>query len=118
MIQSINVQKSKKINFYSSCEFQSLSKFVCNCLEQAASDRFSHIAFPALGTGALKFPLDVTASVMIKCVTLHESNFHDSTLTDVSIVVFDGDKNCHKVKAVSMFAAQPFFQTNEISHQI
>ena len=74
---------------------------MCSCLEQAVSEDFSHIAFPALGTGSLKFPLDVTAKVMIKCITQHESNFHDSTLTDVSIVVFDGDKNCRKVKSVS-----------------
>ena len=80
--------------------FQILCKFVCACLEQANSDSFHHIAFPALGTGSLKFPLEVTAKVMIKCITEHETNFHDSTLKDISIVVFDGDKNCQSVKSV------------------
>ena len=72
-----------------------------NCLERATKDNFSHIAFPALGTGALKFPVHETAKIMIQCITTHESNFHDSTLSDISIVVFDGDKNCDNVKSVS-----------------
>ncbi|KAL3880862.1 hypothetical protein ACJMK2_033068 [Sinanodonta woodiana] len=51
----------------SNCK-QELAIFVCECLKLAHIYKMQSVAFPALGTGSLKYPPQVTASVIHACV--------------------------------------------------
>ncbi|KAL3880954.1 hypothetical protein ACJMK2_033156 [Sinanodonta woodiana] len=51
----------------STCK-QELALFVCECLKLAHMYKMQSVAFPALGTGSLKYPPQVTASVIHACV--------------------------------------------------
>ncbi|KAL3880951.1 hypothetical protein ACJMK2_033153, partial [Sinanodonta woodiana] len=51
----------------SSCK-QELAIFVCECLKLAHIYKMKSVAFPALGTGSLKYSPQVTASVIHACV--------------------------------------------------
>lgn len=59
-----------------------------NCLIQATDDRMQTIAFPAIGTGNLKYPVEDVAETMIN--TVHEfSDKCPTTLQSVFFVIFD-----------------------------
>ncbi|KAL3880949.1 hypothetical protein ACJMK2_033151 [Sinanodonta woodiana] len=51
----------------STCK-QELAFFVCKCLKLVHMYKMQSVAFPALGTGSLKYPPQVTASVIHACV--------------------------------------------------
>ena len=63
------------------------------CLIHAENLRASCIAFPALGAGNLKFPIDVVSKVMITTVTNYlESNRKTTKINKVKIVIYmEGD---------------------------
>lgn len=68
--------------------FQPLKDFVWNCLYQATEDNMQTIAFPAIGTGNLKYPKEGVAETMIN--TVHEfSDKCPTTLQSVFFVIFD-----------------------------
>uniref|UniRef100_K1R5Q7 UPF0189 protein ymdB n=1 Tax=Magallana gigas TaxID=29159 RepID=K1R5Q7_MAGGI len=67
---------------------QPLKDFVWNCLLQATRDNMQSIAFPAIGTGILKYPKEDVAEAMIN--TVHEfSDKCPTTLQSVFFVIFD-----------------------------
>ncbi|XP_052796100.1 uncharacterized protein LOC128228688 isoform X2 [Mya arenaria] len=77
-----------------------LCRFVCNCLEEANADQtVTSIAFPALGTGSLNFPADVSANIMLKCISKFITSHNDSRLSKISIVVYNQGKDWQKVQA-------------------
>ena len=78
---------------------QILRTYVRKCLGNADAHNFTSIAFPAIGTGALGFPHDVTASCMFDEVTQYGQIHRKTNLKKVIFVIYDKDQ---KSKDVSM----------------
>ena len=73
------------------------------CLNEASKHNTSSIAFPTLGTGSLKFPEDITSSIMMNAVYEFSQNNPSSSLKVVNIVIYDkGDQQAtDKLEQVS-----------------
>ncbi|XP_060082622.1 protein mono-ADP-ribosyltransferase PARP15-like [Ylistrum balloti] len=69
---------------------QVLGDFVQSCLTEASKKGFTSIAFPALGTGFLKYPKDTVASVIVGGIRDYVNN-HQTSLLEVKVVVFGQD---------------------------
>jgi O-acetyl-ADP-ribose deacetylase (regulator of RNase III) len=59
------------------------------CLELAAQNGLQSIAFPAVGTGIARFPLDRCAEIMLEEVEAHAAR--PSSLADVRFVLYGQD---------------------------
>ncbi|KAL3863208.1 hypothetical protein ACJMK2_004974 [Sinanodonta woodiana] len=68
-----------------------MRNFMNNCLSEADQRKLTSIAFPALGTGTLKYPKDVVAREMFNCVSDFLTKNADTSLVDVYFVVFQKD---------------------------
>ncbi|KAI8507644.1 positive regulation of interleukin-4-mediated signaling pathway [Branchiostoma belcheri] len=68
---------------------QPLRTMVQECLESADNDSYTSIAFPAMGTGNLKYPRDLAASCMYDEIVSFSQSNPGTTLKDVRIIVFD-----------------------------
>ncbi|OPL33487.1 hypothetical protein AM593_03360, partial [Mytilus galloprovincialis] len=76
---------------------QVLTDFITKCLDFANSQFMNHIAFPTLGTGALKYPHHVMAKTMKSCIenfNQKHMNYNTRFLQHVTIVIFDKSKDC------------------------
>ncbi|CAC5391546.1 unnamed protein product [Mytilus coruscus] len=71
-------------------EIKELEKFVMECFS-TAKRKCSSIAFPALGTGKLRYPAGLVAKSMYKCVEEFTSQDPNSPITEVLFVVYDKD---------------------------
>lgn len=76
---------------------QELEKFVMECLSTASKNKCSSIAFPAMGTGKLRYPADLVAKSLYKCVEEFSSQNPKSVITEVLFVVYDKDHDTVKV---------------------
>ncbi|KAK0040323.1 poly [ADP-ribose] polymerase 14, partial [Biomphalaria pfeifferi] len=64
---------------------------ILKLLDRAESLKAKSISFPALGTGILRYPPDISAEVIMEAIRQHaKKNTH--TLQFVDIVVFPKDK--------------------------
>ncbi|KAK3606051.1 hypothetical protein CHS0354_006396 [Potamilus streckersoni] len=68
-----------------------LKTFINNCLSEADRLKMTSIAFPALGTGTLKYPKDVVAREMFNSVSDFLAKNTDTSLVDVFFVVYEKD---------------------------
>ncbi|XP_078684002.1 protein mono-ADP-ribosyltransferase PARP14-like isoform X2 [Branchiostoma floridae x Branchiostoma belcheri] len=68
---------------------QPLRTMVQECLESADNDGYTSIAFPAMGTGNLKYPRGLAASCMYDEILSFSQSNPGTTLKDVRIIVFD-----------------------------
>ncbi|GFO07147.1 poly [ADP-ribose] polymerase [Plakobranchus ocellatus] len=69
-----------------------LQQSLQECLELAATLRYTSIAVPALGTGGLNYPPEKVASATVDAVALHNLQFKDkSSVESVNIVLLDSD---------------------------
>ncbi|XP_078603208.1 protein mono-ADP-ribosyltransferase PARP14-like [Branchiostoma floridae x Branchiostoma japonicum] len=68
---------------------QPLRTMVQDCLAFADEDGYTSIAFPAMGTGNLKYPRDVAVSCMYDEILSFSQDNPGTTLQDVRIIVFD-----------------------------
>lgn len=68
-------------------ELDVLAQCYRRCLELAAASRIYSVAFPALGTGALGFPVEQAATVAIK--TISQFLLHHTAVGTVRLVCFD-----------------------------
>ncbi|XP_052076578.1 protein mono-ADP-ribosyltransferase PARP14-like [Mytilus californianus] len=68
-----------------------LSKFVKNCLTTASRYCTHSIAFPAIGTGELKFPSDISASILIEAIRDFLHHHPQTTISDIKIVIYGGN---------------------------
>lgn len=59
-------------------------------MTEANKFKYSTIAFPAIGTGSLGFPHDVVAEEMFTAISLYEHLNPQSSITEVTFVVFPG----------------------------
>ena len=60
-----------------------------DALNMAEKDGMTSIAFPAIGTGKLRFPGRVVATAMFEEVTRFSKSARSPSVTDVKIVIFD-----------------------------
>ncbi|KAL4231007.1 Appr-1'-p processing enzyme [Mactra antiquata] len=69
-----------------------LKTTIMECLHQANKSEHSCIAFPALGTGLLRYPTDMVAKATFKCIE-DFSNKHGmkATLKNVNVIIFYKD---------------------------
>lgn len=74
-----------------------MADFVTCCLSHASSLKYSSIAFPALGTGALGFPADVVAQMMFDIVDYFEKNNPSTSLKKVRFVIWMEDQVAARV---------------------
>ena len=71
--------------------FQTLQSMLKKILEQAMKQGMTSIAIPAIGTGNLNFPRDVTARVMYETVADFSKDNPTSALNDIRFWVYDKD---------------------------
>lgn len=74
-----------------------------SCLSTSAKRECSSIAFPALGTGTLKYPVDLVAKSMYKCVEDFTLQNPNSRITEVLFVLYDKDYEAVKVCYVFIY---------------
>lgn len=75
-----------------------MSNFVTKCLEKAERNSFKTIAFPALGTGFLKYPVDITVTKMIKTIGKFEHDRKSNSISEVRIVIYPGSKDWTEIE--------------------
>lgn len=72
---------------------KTFEKCILNILGKAEELKANSIAFPALGTGALKYPRDQVAKILIKTVQNYLSKTRStSTIQKVYFVLYEADK--------------------------
>jgi poly [ADP-ribose] polymerase 10/14/15 len=71
---------------------------VMECLQKASQSGFTSVAFPALGAGNLSYPRSVVASAILTTVDDFAQKNPNTSLKDVSIVVFPGDQQSVQVR--------------------
>ncbi|XP_061184931.1 uncharacterized protein LOC133192944 [Saccostrea echinata] len=76
-----------------------LEQFVTGCLETANFNSIRSIAFPTLGIGALGYPTKNAIKVMVQSIQKFSRNHPQSSLTDVSIVIFKGSQDSSLVQS-------------------
>ena len=90
---------SKKFRSAWSFVFQDLEAFVSNALEKASQIGCTSIAFPAIGTGILKYPRDVVARVMLEKILSFGEKNPETTLKDIRLALISSDTATIKVAA-------------------
>jgi len=73
--------------------FQYIRKLVQNALTQATSDGHTSIALPALGTGLMKVPLNLSAQWMFTEVEAFSKMNTSKSVMDVRFVVYPTEKH-------------------------
>ncbi|XP_071091106.1 protein mono-ADP-ribosyltransferase PARP14-like isoform X2 [Haliotis cracherodii] len=68
-----------------------LSNVILQCLNTASDHNSKKIAFPALGTGSLGYPPEMTAKVMYEMVKTFEDTVHQTSIEKVVFVVYPKD---------------------------
>ena len=69
-----------------------LKEIVIKCLKVCESKKASTIAFPALGAGALKYPPQVVAEVMITTVqNYYQTNSRTTCIKEVKFLIYLND---------------------------
>ena len=63
----------------------------------ASNNNHQSIAFPALGTGNLRYPGDEVAKAMIEAVIEYTEKNPNSSIKDVKIVIYHLDHGTQKV---------------------
>lgn len=66
---------------------QIIDKCVKTCLIQAS--KYKSIVFPALGTGNLRYPRELVAETMYKCVSQFDQS--NTSLKEVKFLCYDDD---------------------------
>ena len=75
-----------------------MQTFILRCLSEANNRQMKSIAFPALGTGNLRYPKDLVAKVMFDTVESFGILHPKTRLTDVFFVLYHGDQETVKVR--------------------
>jgi len=77
--------------------FQVITKLVEQCLTKAAASNHKSLAFPALGTGKLKYDKSTVASAMFDAVVQYSVNNPSSSITEVLFVIYPSDTEVLRV---------------------
>ena len=68
-----------------------MREIVGPCLKQADSRGYQSLAFPAIGTGASHYPANEVAQLMTKTIVEYLENNTNTSLKEVSIVIYERD---------------------------
>ncbi|XP_017276148.1 protein mono-ADP-ribosyltransferase PARP9 [Kryptolebias marmoratus] len=91
---------------------QILYSSVCDCLWTAAANHHKSIAFPAIGTGALRFSKSESAMIMLKAVAKFAQNTQEKM--EVFFVIFPSDHETFQAFESQM----ALFQQGASNHNI
>ncbi|KAK3577209.1 hypothetical protein CHS0354_030480 [Potamilus streckersoni] len=75
-----------------------LGIFVDECLRLADRYRVQSIAFPALGTGALKYPAKHSATTLHRCIKTFVKDNPTSSIKQIYIVIYNEGINWKRIK--------------------
>ena len=78
---------SNKFNCNSCTFHQALEAVISSCLLKAHQAKFKSVAFPAIGAGNLKYPVQVIASTFVECIKKFSDSYQQTSLTDIRIIV-------------------------------
>uniref|UniRef100_A0A2C9KFU4 Macro domain-containing protein n=1 Tax=Biomphalaria glabrata TaxID=6526 RepID=A0A2C9KFU4_BIOGL len=80
--------------YYRPDNIRQILHIISRLLDRAEKLKAKSISFPALGTGILRYPPDISAEIVMEAIRLHaEKNTH--ALQSVNIVVFPKDKKSY-----------------------
>ena len=71
------------------------------CLELASKYLVKSIVFPTLGTGSLGYPHKDAAKAMYKGICDFEERNPNTSISCITIVVYDADSKCKAIQQVS-----------------
>ncbi|XP_045190048.2 uncharacterized protein LOC123547196 [Mercenaria mercenaria] len=74
---------------------QELESLLSKCLESANDTGFHSIAFPALGTGLLKYPADKVAYTTLQCIEDFSNGNSSTSLQYVNIIIYHRDHHIY-----------------------
>ncbi|XP_021359151.1 poly [ADP-ribose] polymerase 14-like isoform X2 [Mizuhopecten yessoensis] len=94
---------------------ENLYAFMMGCLEIATSYCVNSIAFPTLGSGSLRFPADVVADSMIKCVKEFTDDNPQTSLTEIRIVIYNQAARPGALQAAFKKACDPYMSSASVS---
>ena len=77
--------------------FQTLRKFVRNCLIEAEKRRLNSIAIPAVGTGVLGFPSDLVVNSLFNEADKFSASNPNTTVNEIRFVIYDKDQKTFDV---------------------
>ena len=77
---------------------QNLSKVVTKCLTMASNKGYTSLVFPALGTGKLVYPRDVSARIMLEAIDEFQRDNPLTSVRDVRIVIYQKDRQTFQVR--------------------
>ena len=81
-----------RLQSYNFLHTQVLRSIVKNCITKSESQNFHSIAFPAIGTGNLKFPRSEVVEIFFEEVTSYFTVNPQSKVNNVRFVTYGGDK--------------------------
>ncbi|XP_070569580.1 protein mono-ADP-ribosyltransferase PARP14-like [Ptychodera flava] len=70
---------------------------VKKCLEAADQANMTSIAIPAIGTGGLRYPIDITARIMYEEINKFSASKPKGSLTDIRVVVYGRNATVCKI---------------------
>jgi poly [ADP-ribose] polymerase 10/14/15 len=79
------------------CNLQILRTFVKNVLNEAFKRGVRSIAFPAIGSGNLKFPPDVVAASLFETVDNFSARNARTSISEVRFVIYEKDDATYEV---------------------
>lgn len=74
-----------------------MAEFVYTCLREAEHRQLTSVAFPSLGTGNLKYPVDNVAKIMFQTVGRYSLESKIGCLKEVYFVIYERDKEALQV---------------------
>ena len=74
-----------------------MAEFVWACLREAELRELTSVAFPSLGTGNLKYPVDKVARIMFQTVGRYSLESKIGCLKEVYFVIYNNDKEALQV---------------------
>ncbi|XP_052226409.1 protein mono-ADP-ribosyltransferase PARP14-like isoform X2 [Dreissena polymorpha] len=92
--------------YSSTDDLKSIEHVVSECLKLADKDGHSSIAFPAIGTGAQKFPISDVAKTMLSSVDWFSRHYNKSSVVLVRIVIYYKDDAVYQAFVDALNGAQ------------
>ena len=81
---------------------QTFGKFVESCLRRAEKEGITSIAFPSIGNGYLRYPVEDVARTMFQTVQKFAAERNDGCLKEVSFVIYYKDhKSLQVIKPIN-----------------
>lgn len=75
-----------------------LEEFILECLQKANTNGHKSIAFPALGTGYLKFPTDVASACMVAAFSKFCRETKNKSVSELRVVLYEGADNLKQLE--------------------